>query len=304
MNTDLTNICICICTRNRQEGLKKLLDSLFKMQTPSGTKIRIIVVENDLKNYSENTVKVFSLKCKFILSYFLETSQGVAFARNRSVREANESDFCCFVDDDQVVASDWLVELIKCQREFNCDGVWGSNPPIFDNEVPSYISNFYKSPSYLFDYGTIVTYAATNCLLLRKEYLDRIEGPFDLKLNFTGGEDILLTSKITKLGGIIRCNPLAIAYEIVPSNRTTIKYIAKRSYRNSNTAYFIQSLVDSNFNKIKVFFRLIMRLTLGILIVIPFFLFGKSDGLKGVIKICDAVGGFSFLLGSKNQFYR
>lgn len=297
----MIKISICICTRNRQEGLKKILDSLESMQTPDHTKIKIVIIENDIENYSENIVKRFSAKSKFNVCYYLENRKGLAFARNRSVKEAGDCDFCCFVDDDQVVAPDWLIELVECLREFDADGIWGPNPPIFNKKVPSYISQFHTPK--LFDYGTIVTNAATNCLLLRKEYLDKIEGPFDVRLNFTGGEDILLTSQISKLGGIIRYNPNAIAYEIIPNNRTTIKYIAKRCYRNSNTAYFVQSLKDDNFNKFKFFLRLIMRLMLGLLIVIPFLFFGKSNALKGLIKICDAVGGFAFILGKQNQFY-
>jgi succinoglycan biosynthesis protein ExoM len=298
----MIKISICICTRNRQEGLRNLLESLKNLEVPVNANIRIVVVENDSINLSENIVKEFAFTSKFNISYYLETSQGLAFARNRSIREAMGSDFCCFVDDDQVVAPDWLVELVKCQREFDADGVWGSNPPIFNNSVPLYIRQFHTPK--LFNYGTIVTYAATNCLLLRTENLDKIEGPFDVRLNFTGGEDIFLTSQISKIGGIIRYNPHAIAYEIIPNDRTTIKYIAKRCYRNSNTAYFIQLLKDVNFSKFKVFLRLIMRLVLGLLIVIPFLFFGKSNALKGLIKICDAVGGFAFILGRQNQFYK
>jgi succinoglycan biosynthesis protein ExoM len=298
----MIKISICICTRNRQEGLRNLLKSLDNMDVPTDANIRIIVVENDMKNYSEYIVKTFSTKSKFRTSYYLETRQGLAFVRNRSIKEASETNFCCFVDDDQVVASDWLVELVKCQREFNADGVWGPNLPVFNSMVPSYIDQFH-TPN-LFDYGTIVTYAATNCLLLRKEYLDKIEGPFDRRLNFTGGEDIYLTYQISNLGGIIRYNPKAIAYEIIPNDRTTIKYVAKRCYRNSNTAYYIQSIKDDNFNKFKVTLRLILRLSLGVLIVIPFWLFGKSSSLKGLKKICDAVGGFAFILGKRNKFYK
>jgi succinoglycan biosynthesis protein ExoM len=295
-------ISICICTRNRQNGLRNLLNSIDSLEVPLNVNIVIIVVENDIKNLSENIVKKCDSKSKFNIKYFLEQNQGIAFARNRSIREAKGSDFCCFVDDDQVVSPDWLIELVKCQREFDADGVWGPNPPIFENNVPSYIRQFHTP--ILLDYGTIVTEAATNCLLLRKAYLNKIDGPFDLRLNFTGGEDIFLTSQISKLGAVIRYNPNAIAYEIIPSDRTTIKYILKRSYRNSNTSYFVQLLEDESFSKPKVFLRLIMRLGFGLIILIPYLLFGKKSLLKGLIKISDAIGGFAFIFGRQNQFYK
>ena len=156
----------------------------------------------------------------------------------------------------------------------------------------------------IYDYGTIVKKAYTNCLLLRKKYLDRIDGPFDKRLNFTGGEDSYLTHLITHLGGIIRYNPDAIAYERIPDNRTTIKYVIKRTYRISNEGLFVKTLKDKKFSKLNALPRLIMRFCYGSLIVIPCFLFGKADRLKGLIKISDALGGFLFILGKKNQFYK
>jgi succinoglycan biosynthesis protein ExoM len=300
----MIKISICICTRKRQKGLTRLLSSLENLEIPANSSVKILVVENDLKNYSEDIVREWIAKSKFELRYYLECQQGLVFARNRSVKEAEGSDFCCFVDDDQVVAADWLIELIKCQVEFNSDGVWGANPPVFNKEVPSYIRQFYRPDSFLFDYGAIVHNAYTNCLLLKKNILDKFEEPFDLRLNFSGGEDIYLTSQISKLGGIIRNNPKAIAYEIISESRTSIKYILKRCYRNSNTAYFVQSLGDINSNKFEIFIRLIMRLIYGFIIIIPIFIFGKPNRLKGFLKIIDAIGGFSFLLGKRNQFYK
>jgi succinoglycan biosynthesis protein ExoM len=298
----MIKISICICTRNRKEELKNLLLSLNNLEVPPEAIIDIIIVENDSNNFSENIITEFASSSKFIVRYFLEPDQGISFARNRSVKEANNCDFCCFVDDDQVVAQDWLVELVKCQREFDADGVWGTYPPIFHEKVPSQIRQFHTP--ILYDYGIIVNYAGTGGLLLRKVILDKIDGPFDIRLSFSGGEDIYLSYQISKLGGIIRCNPNALAYEIIPHDRTTIKYILKRCYRNSNTSFFVKSLIAEKFNRIRIFFELSIRLSFGLLIVIPFLIFGKSNALKGLIKICNAIGGFSFLIGRKNQFYK
>jgi len=201
----MIKISICICTRNRPESLKKLLNSIENIKTPHGTNIKIIVVENDLKNYSERIIKELKAKSKFNISYYLESRQGISYARNRSIKEANDCDFCCFVDDDQMVDPNWLLELLKCQQEFDADGVYGSTPPIFNKEVPSYIKKYHTRPTY--PYGSISNDAATGCLLLRKKFLDMIDGPFNIRLNFTGGEDIFLTSQINKLGGIICNNP-------------------------------------------------------------------------------------------------
>ena len=298
----MINISICICTRNRQEGLKKILDSLESIQTPSQSNIKIVIIENDKENYSEDIVKKYSSKSKFDIYYYLENRQGLAFARNRSVKEAGECDFCCFVDDDQIVASDWLVALIKCQDEFNADGVYGCCLPYFNKDVPLYIKNFHEREK--FEYGTIIKTAATGGLLLRKKYLDMIDGPFDIRFNFTGGEDSYLTSMIANIGGVIRYTPNAIAYEIIPKSRTTIKYIIKKTYRISNTRLFVNSLLDKKKSGWNAFPRLVMRFCLGLFILFPFLLFGKSKKLIGLEKIVATLGGFLFILGIKNKYYK
>jgi succinoglycan biosynthesis protein ExoM len=298
----MMNISVCICTRKRKDGLTKLLQSFCEMQIPPDTSIRIIVVENDKEKTSESVIEKFSSNSKFKIDYYLETRQGIAYARNRSVKEAGDCDFCCFTDDDQIVSTDWLAELLKCQHEFNADGVAGPTKPYFTAEVPVYIRNFHQPKSY--QYGTIVGSAFTGCLLLRKKYLDMLDGPFEIRLNFSGGEDSFLTKQITDLGGIIRYNPNAVAHEIIPENRTTVAFVIKRKFRTSNTELLIKSFTDKDFSKIRAIPRLILRFCNGLLIVIPFLIFSKNDKLKGLIKIVNALGGFSFIFGKQSQFYK
>ena len=247
-------------------------------------------------------VREFSNRSRFKTTYCLEPVKGIVKARNRSVMEAGETDFICFTDDDQAVTSNWLKELLKCQAEFDSDGVAGPTKPLFNKKVPSYIEKFYQPDTY--DYGTIVEYAYTGNLLLRKKLLELLNGPFDERLNFSGGEDCRMTKQITDMGGILRFNPEAIAFEFIPDDRTTIKFIIKRAFRISNTRLFITSVEDNHFRFRKVFPRLTMRLIVGLLILFPYLIFGGSDRLKGLTKIVKAAGGFAFFFGKRSKFYR
>jgi succinoglycan biosynthesis protein ExoM len=298
----MINVSICICTRKRQAGLKRLLESIDQLQIPSITNVRIIVVENDTDKFSENIVNEFSSKGKITLDYYLEPRQGIVFARNRSVKEAANCDFCCFTDDDQIITANWLEELIKCQKEFDADGVAGPTFPVFEKEVPPYIKNFHQPKTY--PYGTVVNTAYTGCLLLRKKYLDKLNGPFDERLNFTGGEDSHLTYLVTKAGGIIRYNPDAVANEIVVNDRASARYALKRAYSISITTLFVESLIDEEFSRINYIPRLILRFINGVIIGIPFLIFGKAKKLKGLDKIARAVGGMRFFLGKHEEFYK
>jgi glycosyltransferase involved in cell wall biosynthesis len=298
----MIKVAICICTRRRQDGLMKLLGSFDSMKIPVETTVRIVVVENDRENRSEQIVRAFSQESKLKVDYYLETQQGLVYARNRSVKEAGDCDFCCFTDDDEIVEVNWLSELLLCQAEFNADGVSGITNPLFGKKVSSYIHKFHQADKY--PYGTIIESAFTGCLLVRKKHLDMLDGPFNVKLNFSGGEDSYLTKQVTALGGIIRFNPEAIAWEIIPDDRTTIKFVIRRAFRISNTALSIRSLKDMKFKKSSAVPRLILRFGFGLLIIIPYFIFGGQDRLKGLIKLTNAIGGFAFVFGKKSQFYK
>ncbi len=296
------NISICICTRKREDGLKRLLNSLSEMLIPEGVEIKIVIVENDSSNFSEAAVREFSDGGKLNIKYCVETKQGLVYARNRSVAEAGDCDFCCFTDDDEVVAKDWIIELVKCQREFEADGVAGPTMPSFSIELPVSISDFHKPKSY--PYGTIVESAFTGNLLVRKGSLDSLTGPFETKLNFSGGEDSYLTKQISSLGGVIRFNPNALAYETIPDKRATVGYMVKRKYRTANTELLIRSITDKNFNKLRVSMRLIMRFLNGLLIFIPCYFSGGVKKYNGLVKMANAVGGFAFIFGKSSEFYK
>jgi succinoglycan biosynthesis protein ExoM len=298
----MIKISICLCTRKRKDGLKKLLLSFNEMKIPDDTEVRIIVIENDSENISESVIREFSSISNFEINYFLEERQGIVYARNRSIKEAGDCDFCCFTDDDQVVSKDWLTELLRCQLEFDADGVAGPTEPSFSKEVPVYIRNFHQPRT--FPYGTKVVSAFTGCLLLRKKYLDMLDGPFNIRLNLSGGEDSFVTREIVNLGGIIRYNPGAVAWEIIPESRTTISYVIRRKFRTANTELLIKSFTDKNFSKAGAIPKLILRFLNGLLLVIPYFIFGKEDKLKGLLKIVNAAGGFSYIFGKQSQFYK
>jgi hypothetical protein len=106
------------------------------------------------------------------------------------------------------------------------------------------------------------------------------------------------------LGGVIRFNPEAAAYEDFQENRSSIKYIIKRTYRTSNTGLYARYLRNPRHFKIKVLPRLILRFGNGLITILPLYLFGGKNKLKGLIKIVNAVGGFHFILGGQNTFYK
>jgi len=278
------------------------LKSVETLNIPEGTDISVIVVENNSESSSEELISKLAAESRFSIKYYLETKQGISFARNRAVKESGFVDFCCFVDDDQEVDAFWLSELLRCQKEFNADGCWGVNPPVFAQKVKAYVRKFHE-PEY-YNYGDEVIQAYTNCLLLRKSCLQTMDGPFDLRLNFTGGEDVFLTTSLIRKGFSIRFTPTARAFEIIPEERTTLAYILRRTRRTINTKYIVAEYLSGINKRAFVFRKMMLRFLKGIVILIPRFLAGGQNKIDGLLKINEAIGGLLFVFGKKNKFYK
>lgn len=293
-------ISICISTRRRPKGLERLLYSIDNIQLPENVLVHIVVVENDETTRLKEVIDGYLQSGRFKLRYYLEKNAGIAYARNRSVRESGECDYCCFVDDDQIVDKRWLVELLSCRQEFEADGVSGVTPPLFEFEVPEFIRKYHTDG--LPEYGEEVEMAATGCLLISKKYLEMIEGPFDLRLNYTGGEDFYMTYQATQMGATIRSNPYAISYEIIPRDRATIQYVYRRTVRVANTQLYVRSLIG-RVSYLVMLPKIFGRLLLGIVILIPYWLLADANKLLGLFKISYSMGQLMYIFGRKNRFY-
>nr|WP_321356186.1 glycosyltransferase family 2 protein [uncultured Draconibacterium sp.] len=302
----MNNISICICTRQRQNALLNLLNSIDKINSKSlkqNYKVEIIVIENDNKPFLKNVIDGLKDKSKFPIKYFHEKNPGLCYARNRAVKETFNSDFILFVDDDQQVKTDLLENLVKAQKEFNADAIYGQNPPIFDSKgVPVYIQEFFKPNKK--EYGQILKIAPTNCLYIRRAILNTYNPPFDLRLNFVGCEDLMLTHQLSCDGYTIRSNPDATAYEIIPKERATVKYIIKRSFRNMNSLFYYHSISNQNYENKKLLIKAPFRLIAGFILSIPCLLLGNKNKLKGIILISESCGVMYGIIHGRYNFYK
>ena len=300
----MEQLCICVCTRNRPLSLKRLLLSIFDINTDNiNPHVTIIIVENEFKPKIKCLVKELQPISPFQIKYFLEPKLGISTARNRAIKESRRCDFIVFVDDDQRVKNDWLIELIKCQREFDADAVYGLTPPIFKMKVPEHIMNFFEKQEK--PYGKELRCAATGCLLLKNSFLSENNLMFDERLNFLGGEDVYLTRKMVMYGAKLINNSRAIAYECIPQERASIKYIMKRSFRDSVTYITV-----SKYLKVEkmVFIREMLlafiKIPSGLFILVPYYLFSIKNKLKGIIMVSRNIGVIYSLCGKTVSFYK
>src|SRR3972149_142120 len=104
-------ISVVVCTYNRCEDLRRALQSLILQDFPA-TDYEILVVDNNSIDKTKDVVGNFLKISSSNVKYVFETAQGLSHARNRGIKEA-KGEIISFIDDDVIVAKDWLTETKK-----------------------------------------------------------------------------------------------------------------------------------------------------------------------------------------------
>lgn len=103
-------VTVAVCTRDRTDNLALCLDSLTHLRYPH---LDVLVVDNAPSSEATQTL-VASRFPKF--RYVHEPRPGLDWARNRAIREST-GDLIAFTDDDVVVDSAWVTELVRAFAE-------------------------------------------------------------------------------------------------------------------------------------------------------------------------------------------
>ena len=105
---DGPRMTVAVCTRDRPEGLKVLLDSLDAQEYK---RLRVLVVDNDTSDERTRRL-VAALALERDIDYVAEPRPGLSWARNRAI-EASDGEIVAYVDDDAVCDRWWAAELAR-----------------------------------------------------------------------------------------------------------------------------------------------------------------------------------------------
>ena len=226
-------VAVCVATFQRVKLLQGLLDALallsFK-KVPEPT-LQIVVVDNDAAQSARSVCRFANLP--WPVRYVCEPRRGIAFARNRAIECAAESDFLAFIDDDELPASQWLDELLHAQSQFHADVVSGSLIPAFSKDVPNWARNgkFFERP--VFRTGSPVQLCSTGNVLIRSAVFAVVPG-FDERFNLTGGEDTHFFLRVREAGFRMVFSSEAVVHEPISAERANATWLLKRGFQTGN----------------------------------------------------------------------
>lgn len=246
-------IVVAALTRRRPEMLDALVASWGAADLPPKTEIIFLIVENDDAPRCKDVVEALdNLSNGAPLQYVHEPELGIPFGRNRAAKEAIalQADLLAFVDDDEVIAQDWVTEIVNAYR--NSEAVLIGGPlrvkdterslSFLDGLMETCIKRRYlrkeTRAARLADLsGTPGVTIVTNNWLGETAIFTDHDIWFDEQMRFTGGTDSKLCAEVKAAGLPTAWAAKAAVYEEIPNDRLSVAYQFKRGRDQSSTNF-------------------------------------------------------------------
>ena len=278
-------LCIIISKKNWRFQ-RKLLNSLNTLKKSQQYKLNIIFITQRQNIFFVNFVKK---KLSNNIEYkILESSKNnIPYSRNLYLNYIRKKKFQYggFLDDDCIIDSLWLINMIKFINNHKCDIVGGPQKHLFKNIE---FKKFYELIEPKRQNGLIVDWIATNNSFFKSKVIKDNKIKFDENLVNYGGSDQLFFKLLSKRKYLMRWNLNSLVFENYQESREKNIWFFKRNLRYGYSGNIIDFTVYGRFKGIIVILSKIILLVLQsfILILFPF----KNNYLKSYFLLIRALG--------------
>lgn len=239
-------IVICIPTCNRQKELKRLLFSLMGQESiPTGYTFEVLIINNDEKRYLNAVINEIGT-FPFVIHCIDVKQRGFANVRNAAVTWVLESDMdaLIFVDDDEVMPSDWLANMVKAWMRYGGDIITGPVTQILPSSASRFVKMFHLlEENYYHKSGEKLSYANSNNTLVSRKVLNTMGPTFHPSLNRSGGEDTLYFHQAHLKGFAIYWDKSISIKEPTPPERGTTHYVLYRWFHHGMNRIVINRIL-------------------------------------------------------------
>ncbi len=305
MNKENPNISVIICTytMERRHDIHEVVDSILA-QTLKPHEV-ILAVDHNQELY-EKLLKELPQQVRLILN---DGDERGAVATDNVGIAYSSGDIVAFIDDDAVAEKDWLENLVGHYKDPHIGAVGGrlvsvwdeGRPEWFPEELDWIVGGTYKGHP---EIQTQVRNLILCNMSVRKEVFQPT-GFFATELGRsnnwgTGAEsEFFLRAKHQLPDVTILYEPKAVVYHKVPPQRTSLKYVALRSYNEGFHKARIERTYADLFQNPLSIERAYLRYLLFTSIPERLKRFYKKDCLLqvGTIIISIATTGAGYLVG-------
>lgn len=231
VTTAPTLIDVCVCTFRRPQ-LAATLQSLTRLKLPEGTRMRILVADNDRVPTARALVMEFR-EAGLSVDYVHAPERNISVARNACLDHAT-GDLVAWIDDDETADPLWLMRLVETMRDGGYDAVFGPAVAIYPAGAPPHIArgDFHSNRPVL-RHGEVRTGHTCNALVDMRRPATRALR-FDLAKGRTGGEDTDYFHRLWASGGTMGICEGAQVFEEVAPGRMERGWLIRRSFNSGH----------------------------------------------------------------------
>ena len=231
-------ISIIVCTYNRDKYLYGALECIAKNDFDKQN-YEVVLVNNNSTDNTESECQRFNVAYPDVkFRYFVETQQGLSYARNRGIAEST-GEMLVFLDDDSFVKPDYLSNLAKNLEDYPQTMAFGGKitPRFETGEAPKWLCKWTYSWVSAIDKGAEVVLFEGNSYPIganmgfRKVCVEKC-GDFNTSLgrtkkNLMGGEEKDIFNRFKENQMPIYYFPNIEVEHVIPPTRTTKEYIVR-----------------------------------------------------------------------------
>jgi succinoglycan biosynthesis protein ExoM len=222
-------ITVCIASIGRPHLIDTLL-SLEAIKVPDGFRVLVVIADDSPDGSVEVVLAGFT--SRFTVLRLHPGSRNISIARNACLDHAR-GEWIAFLDDDETVSPDWLVDLLDTAREFEADCVLAPVHPVYPKDTPDWFA--LENPLFQdwgwHEHGREHPQGRSGNTLVRRALIETHRLRFDASFGRTGGEDTEFFERCHQLGAKMVVTNRAAAREEVPADRVTTAYVHDRCAR-------------------------------------------------------------------------
>jgi glycosyltransferase involved in cell wall biosynthesis len=248
---------LILCTHNpRWDYLVRTLQSISHQRLPEGLEVKPTLIDNN--SSAECPEKLQSLCLERGFNYLFEREPGLVHARICGLRNTS-ANVIVWVDDDTLLAPNFIAEAAKIAQEKPFLGVWGGNVILeLEKPVPDYIrphlpllTETLVEVEEWSNYRDCIPVAGAGMCTRRvvgDHYVKNYEASPARKLlgrsaqNLFSGEDWDFCLTAADMGfGVGRMPQLSLTH-LIPERRTTEEYLLKIAYGHRFSAQILLAI--------------------------------------------------------------
>lgn len=234
------DLSLVVTTYNRAIQLQRALESLAALRHPDGFEAEILVVDNNSQDGTEARLRTIADAWAGLpLRRLFEEKQGVSHARNCAALHAR-GEWLSFMDDDQLIAPDYLIEFRRAIGTHAADAIGGRIVYQHDAPLPDWLPPLIRTVGQI-DLGPDPRYLnpATELLkggnfAVRRDHLLALGG-FNPALGrvgsaLVGGEEDELQRRLVAAGGRILYWPGLVQFNMLEPQKRRKRYWRRHAY--------------------------------------------------------------------------